>query len=145
MVSTLLEWLIGFIGNPVIVLFGACTIIQVIPIKINPWSWIGKMIRKLIVGDSIEGIQKDIAVLKKDILDERVSSKRWQILNFSNTCILGVLHTKEEWEHCISDLAWYEDYCEKNHVQNGVMQQSAVYLKSKYQLHLKNNDFLTQN
>lgn len=141
----MLDWLLDFIGNPVIVLLGTCTIIQIVPIKINPWTWIGKTAKKLLIGDSIDKIQKEVSGIKQDILAERVSTKRWQILNFSNSCILGINHTREEWDHCLSDLAWYEDYCEKNNVQNGVMQQSAVYLKNKYQMHLKNNDFLTQN
>lgn len=141
----LLEWLIDFIGNPVVLLIGSFTIIQIAPIKINPWTWLGKIIRKIILGDSIEKLQADVQTLKKDVLDERVSSRRWQVLNFTNSCIVGVLHTKEEWDHCLSDLAWYEDYCRENDIQNGVMRQSAVYLHQKYQDHLTNNDFLKQN
>ncbi len=141
----LLEWLKDLIGNPAVILIGSFTIIQIAPIKINPWTWLGKIVRKLILGDSIEKIEKDIKSLKKDMLDERVSSRRWQILNFTNSCIIGVLHTKEEWDHCLSDLAWYEDYCKENGIQNGVMQQSAAYLRRRYQDHLINNDFLKQN
>lgn len=141
----LLEWLINFVGNPVVILIGSFTIIQIAPIKLNPWTWLGKIIRKAIVGDSLEKIQADVQALKKDVLDERVSSRRWQILNFANSCIQGILHTKEEWDHCLSDLEWYEDYCEKHDVQNGVMRQCSVYLKNKYQQHMINNDFLRQN
>ena len=37
----LLEWLKDFIGNPVVLLIGSFTIIQIAPIKINPWTWFG--------------------------------------------------------------------------------------------------------
>lgn len=140
-----LEWLKDLIGNPAVILIGSFTIIQIAPIKINPWTWLGRIVRKLILGDSIEKIEKDLKSLKKDMLDERVSSRRWQILNFTNSCIIGVLHTKEEWDHCLSDLAWYEEYCQENGIQNGVMQQSAAYLHKRYQDHLNSNNFLKQN
>ena len=69
----LLEWLKDFIGNPVVLLIGSFTIIQIAPIKINPWTWFGRVIRKVIIGDSLEKIQADVQTLKKDMLDERVS------------------------------------------------------------------------
>lgn len=138
----LLDWLTSFVKSPVVILIGAFTVIQISPLKIDPWSWIGKQIRQLIFGESINDLDKEIKSLKKDLLEEKVSSRRWQILNFSNSCIRGVLHTKEEWDHCLVDLEWYEDYCAKNNIPNGVMKECTKYLRHRYQEHLKNEDFL---
>ena len=117
-----------------VILIGAFTVIQISPLKIDPWSWIGKQIRQLIFGDSINDLDKEIKSLKKDLLDEKVSSRRWQVLNFSNSCIRG--------DHCLVDLEWYEEYCEKKNIPNGVMKECTKYLRSRYQEHLKNKDFL---
>lgn len=141
-VITLLDWLKSIATSPLVILIGSFTLIQISPLKINPWSWLGKQIRQLIFGDSISELEKEVKEIKKDLLDEKVSSRRWQVLNFSNSCLHGILHTKEEWDHCLADLEWYEEYCEKNDIPNGVMKECAKYLRKRYQEHLKNKDFL---
>lgn len=139
----ILEWLEHLVTNPAFILVGTFTLIQISPIKIDPWSWVAKQIRKALLGDSIEKLEKDITSIKKDVLDERVSAKRWQILNFSNSCLQKTSHTKEEWDHCLQDLDWYEHYCTKNNIPNGVVTQCARYLRDEYQAHMQNNDFLS--
>ena len=138
----MLDWIREIVGSPWVILIGTFTVIQISPLKINPWSWLGRQIRQLIFGDSISDLEKEIKNIKDDLLDEKVSSRRWQILNFSSTCMRGILHTKEEWDHCIADLEWYEAYCEKNNIPNGVMKECAKYLRKRYQEHLQNKDFL---
>ena len=138
----LLDWFKGFVGSPWVILIGTFTVIQISPLKINPWSWLGKQIRHLIFGDDITKLKSEMESIKNDLLDEKVSSRRWQILNFSNSCIREIPHTKEEWDHCIVDLEWYEEYCEKNRIPNGVMKECTKYLRKRYQDHLAKNDFL---
>lgn len=140
----LLEWLTMLVKNPLVILIGSFTMIQISPLKINPWSWLGKQLRQLIFGDTISNLEKEVKSIKEDLLDEKVSSRRWQILNFSNSCIRGIQHTKEEWDHCLDDLAWYEDYCEKNKIANGVMIECTKYLRETYQTRLHKKDFLQQ-
>ncbi len=138
----MLDWLREIVGSPWVILIGTFTVIQISPLKINPWSWLGKQIRQLIFGDSISDLEKEVKNIKGDLLDEKVSSRRWQILNFSSTCMRGILHTKEEWDHCIAALEWYEEYCERNKIPNGVMKECAKYLRKRYQEHLQNKNFL---
>lgn len=138
----MLDWFKGVVGSPWVILIGTFTVIQISPLKINPWSWLGKQIRHLIFGDDITKLKSEMESIKNDLLDEKVSSRRWQILNFSNSCIREIPHTKEEWDHCIVDLEWYEEYCEKNRIPNGVMKECAKYLRKRYQDHLAKNDFL---
>lgn len=121
-----------------ITLIGTMTIFQISPIKINPWSWIMRNIRKVLVGD----LEKSVNELSKEFMDERVNNKRWNILDFANSCRQGRKHTKEEWEHCLDELRWYEHYCEKKHIPNGVMEESAKYLRNVYHERLMKNDFL---
>lgn len=134
-----METILNFIFKyPWFTIVGAITFVQITPIKINPWSWIGKQIRKVLVGD----IEKTIKDIQKEFADEKINNKRWQVLNFANSCRQGRLHTKEEWEHCLEELKWYESYCVQHSIPNGVMEESAKYLRTRYHDHLHNNDFL---
>ncbi len=119
-------------------LIGVITLVQIVPIQINPWSYIMGLIRTSLVGD----LEKQVADLTKDMLDEKVNNKRWNILDFANTCRQGRRHTKEEWEHCLEELSWYESYCERHNIPNGVMEETSKYLRGLYQKILHENDFL---
>lgn len=126
------------IRNPLFTLIGAITVIQITPIKIDPWKWFFRSIKNALVGD----LEKEIHDLSKDVLDEKVNTKRWNVLDFANSSRQGRRHTKEEWDHCISELKWYDDYCERHKIPNGVMIECGKYLRNEYHEHLKNDDFL---
>lgn len=127
-----------FSQNLAIILVGTITVIQIMPIKIDPWSWLAKNIKNTLIGD----LEREIKSLQKDMLDEKVNNKRWNILNFSNSCLQKHKHTREEWDHCIDELSWYDDYCERHNIPNGVMEECSNYLRETYRERLEQNDFL---
>lgn len=131
-----LNWIAA---NPFFTLIGTMTIIQISPIKFDPWKIIFACIKKWL---GICNLESKISSLSKDLLDEKVNNKRWKILNFGNSCRQGRTHTKEEWDHALTELSWYESYCEKHNIANGVIEQMALYLRSEYQQLLHDNDFL---
>lgn len=133
---SVIDWVLA---NPMFALIGTVTIIQIAPIKINPWASLFALVKKWIGITELEG---KITNLTKDLLDEKVNNKRWNILDFGNSCRQGRTHTKEEWDHVLSELSWYEVYCEKHHIANGVIEQMAFYLREEYLKLLKTNDFL---
>lgn len=128
------EWL----TNPGVVIVGAVTLVQIAPIKINPWSWIVKKIGELIFGE----IRKDIQSVKDEITDMKVQNWRWNVLDFANSCKNNRRHTLNDWQHAISQLADYERYIERNEITNGVFEEDAKYLREEYQRHCRENDFL---
>lgn len=132
------EFIDFLIKNPVFTVIGAVTLVQISPLKLDPWKWIFKQIKNFLVGDLVDSV-KD---LSKDFLDEKINNKRWHVLDFSNSCRQGNRHTKEEWDHCLEELSWYEDYCEKHKIPNGVMVECAAYLREKYRELLRTNDFM---
>ena len=135
----ILKELIDFIShNPWFTLFGTLTIIQVAPIKIDPWKWILGFIKKALVGE----LQEKLEALTKDVEQEKVDNKRWNILDFANSCRNGRMHTKEEWNHCLSQLKEYESYCEEKDIDNGVIEEDAKYLRELYHERCIKNDFL---
>ena len=138
MLELFIENMKELLTNPGVVLFGAITIIQISPIKIDPWTWVGKTIRKFLVGN----IQEDVGELKKEVTEMKVQNWRWNVLDFANSCKNGRRHTLDEWKHTISQLAEYERYIERNDITNGVFAEDASYLRSEYREHCEKNDFL---
>lgn len=124
--------------NPWITLIGTVTIIQVAPIKVDPWSTLLSWIRRGILGE----LETDVKELKRDFDEEKVNSKRWNILDFANSCRNGRLHTREEWQHVIAQLKEYEVLTEVKGIENGVIEEEAKYLRKLYAERNEKNDFL---
>lgn len=150
-----MEWLDAlkeFFTNPGVVLFGAVTLIEIVPIKINPWKsllkWVGDIINAEDRKD-IKEIRKDLSLVTKTVEDmtkereqDKAKEKRWHILDFVNSCRHGRTHTREEWNHTLSELAEYEQYTKDKKIPNGVIEEGAKYLRNLYQENNENNNFL---
>lgn len=141
-----MEKIIEFlVNNPYLTIIGVTCIIQISPLEINPWTKLGGWIRKVIIGDlqaKVNEIDEKMNLINSEITEDRVQRKRGSILNFSNACRQNINHTKEEWDHCIDELKWYETYCEEHNIPNGVIEETSKWLKARYSEHLKNDDFL---
>ena len=138
MIQTIIEYFENLATNPSVVLFSAVTLIEVTPIKLNPWKWLFSWIGNAINGD----IRKDLSELKRDFEETKAQDKRWRILDFSDSCRRGEKHTKEEWEHVISELKEYERYVLEKEIDNGVLDENAKYIRELYHERNVKNDFL---
>lgn len=136
--ETIIEHIMEFATSSGLVLIGAVTLVQITPIKLNPWDWLFSWIGNKINGD----IRKDLAELKRDFEETKAQDKRWNILNFASNCREGKQHTKEEWDHAISELKEYETYTKQKSIDNGVIEANAEYLRELYHERCLNNDFL---
>ena len=134
----LYEILKEIITHPEIIVISLLTLVEFAPIKINPWGKLFKWIGKMINGDVME----DVKNLKRDFEETKAQDKRWHILSFANSCRNGKLHSREEWEHAISELREYEEYTDKKKIQNGVIEEDVKYLRELYRERNIKNDFL---
>ena len=139
-------WFIGWV-----IVIGA-SIIQVAPIKVNPWDWIlggiGKRLNKAI-NERMDAIEKkqsefeskfDIYVTeqrKKDLDD-----KRSQILQFCNECMLHKRHTQEQFRFVIRLCDEYEKYIEDNKLKNGEISDAIDQIREIHRKCLAENSFL---
>lgn len=162
MLTDIINKLIDFITSPGVILLGTVTLIDIAPIKIDPWKWIIKGIGDLIFGEirkeiselkqdmtdlkedrkEILEMKQNVTDLKKDFEDNKAKEKRWHILDFVNSCRRGEEHSREEWSHAMSELAEYEVYCELHKITNGVIEEDAKYLRHLYYERNLKNDFL---
>ena len=134
-----MEMILNFItNNSELVLLGTVTLIEISPIQVNPWKWIGKWLGNIIIGD----LKDELSTLKKEFEENRANTIRWNILNFARDCRKGEQHSEEEWNHLVSQLKTYETICKEKHIENGVIEETAVYLRELYHHRLHKNDFL---
>ena len=131
----------GGIGG---VIFLLLTLIEVTPIKINPWSgllhWIGRKVNSDLY-EAVKGLTNDVEKLKKDFEVKNANDLRWSILGFANSCRRGDRHSREEWKHAVDQMAFYEDYVDKHDITNGVIKEDTKYLRELYHKISVENDF----
>ena len=142
------------------VALGIPTLIEVCPIKINPWSWLFKMLKMLWrsfcrslnsdVLDKLSALEKGQgatqAQLEKHIAmdDEREADKvRASILHFNNELLREIPHTKEEFVDILSAIDWYNDFCDTHKDYRNCRAVHAIAnIERVYDERLQKHDFL---
>lgn len=122
----------GWIGVVLIVL----TLIQITPIKINPWSYLAKKIGRAINGEVITKVDQlngDLQDLR-DVCDEReADSCRTRILRFNDELLHQVQHTKEHFDQILLDISYYETYCNDHpNYKNNIANMAIDRIKNTY-------------
>ena len=123
---------------PYIAVFGAITLIEVVPIKINPWSWFFRIIGNMMLGE----FKKDMLAFKQEQEKKNANDMRWAIINFANSCRRGELHSKDAWRHVLNQIKEYQEYTEKHDIINGIVDAETEYLHELYKERCKKNDFI---
>jgi hypothetical protein len=138
-----------------VVLIVILTSIQIAPIRINPWSFILRCVRRLWreINSDIYNEMKDMNLKVDNLSDELTSHilesreetvRKWRsdIMDFCNSEINGRPHTKEQYEEVISSCDKYQKYCEKNNIPNGVAEDSIKEIHRSYRELLATDGFL---
>ena len=122
------------------------TLIQIAPIKMNPWSAIAKAIGKAINAD----VLKELDTVKKDLADHvkanevrNADEHRTRILRFNNELLRDISHTKEEFIDVLADIDFYERYCrEHKDYKNNRAVHAIANISRSYDERLRKHDFL---
>lgn len=147
------ELLLGNGGFWVCALFIALSLIEVAPIKINPWTWLGQRISKAFNGEvmrEIGNLSKEVKDVKQDVTDIREEAKereatnrRTRILEFGDEILHEVDYSKEHWDNILRDITDYENYCDEHpHYMNHVAKATIKHIKNMYDKHLEDDSFL---
>ena len=115
------------------------TLIQIAPIKINPWSALAKAIGRAINSDLIGAVK----TVSENVDQNEIDRLRWEILDFSNSCQNGRRHTREEFDHIIRMHEKYEAILKRRNESNGQVDMAYDYIKTLYQKCLIERDFLS--
>lgn len=140
----------GFLTIALIIVL---SLVEVSKIKINPWTWILKQLRRAVNGEvisKIEDIHKEVNDVKQDVktlkddADEREASNcRTHILRFGDDLLHNIQHSKEHYNHVLMAISKYEQYCEDHpHYMNHIASTTIEYIKHMYQKNLEDDNFL---
>lgn len=142
------------------VALGLPTLLEISPIKINPWSWILKMLKFLWRGfcrslnadvlaelEKVKKSQQDTKTklenhIKMD--DQREADKaRASILHFNNELLRDIPHTKEEFIEVLSKIDWYNDFCKTHEdYKNSRAVHAIANILRVYDERMEKHDFL---
>lgn len=137
----------------VVILVAVSGLIQIAPIKVNPWSTVARRFGQAINHDllsKIDGLEKDVAELRKvgdarEAKEDERNAKayRMRILRFGDEIRHGQLHSAEHYNDVLQDITEYEAYCVSHPGFKNQKAQSTIKLIAKaYEEHMRKNDFL---
>ena len=145
---TILE-IVGSGGGLLVILM---TLIQIAPVKINPWSALGKALGKVINGDVLAKLD-EVQKAQKDTrkaLDEHIKvddernadMHRMRILQFNLELMENKPHTREAFIEIFEEIDFYEQYCrEHKDYQNNRCKHAIMNIGRVYDDRLRKRDF----
>lgn len=135
----------AFLGGGGVLLI-LMTLIQITPIKFNPWSWIGRRVGRLLNGeviDKVDNLTKELDEHKKNSAERDATQCRSRILRFGDEILHGVLHSHEHYLQILLDVDAYEEYCDAHpDYRNNVATATIKHIKKMYEKHLEEDSFL---
>ena len=142
-----------YASNILAVLAMFSIVIEVAPIKINPWSFIANKLGRALNKE----VLNEISTLKSrvDTLDERVQQSealqserdaktaRTNILRFGDEIRIGTRHSKESFDEILSDITEYESYCSTHQdFKNNRTKSTEKIIIEVYEHCLRTDSFL---
>lgn len=100
------------------------SLIQISPLKVNPWDkilgWFGKK------------LNGSLTSLQRQTQDIWINIHRQTLLTFARECRHDVIHSADEWAYVLNIADEYEQYCDSKNVPNGVVRADTRYLRDLY-------------
>lgn len=133
-------------GEATLVLVGILSLVQITPIKINPWSalfkWLGRMINGEL-SDKIDALAKKVDQLEAKEDQRDAVNKRVRILRFEDELQREQRHTKDSFDQVMSDITDYNQYCTDHpKFRNDQTAQTVEHIRKVYADRLERHDFL---
>lgn len=138
-VSELCGWIFGGI-------VALSALIQISPIKLNPWSWIAKRVGKAINSEVIEKVDRledDLKDLKEAQDEHNAKVARSKILEFGDELYHDMKHSKEAFDDILAMITEYEQYCESHpKFKNKRTERTEKYITQTYDKCVEEHTFL---
>lgn len=138
---TLQEIILGGGGGLALLL----TLIQIAPVKVNPWSSLARALGKAFNGEVIsrlDGLEKTLCDHIHTDEEHNADEYRRRILRFNNELICEIPHTREEFLEALSDIDGYEGYCKMHpDYKNNRCWHAIANINRVYDDRLKLHDF----
>ncbi len=112
----------GSISNIGIIILVVLSLVQISPVKFNPYDKFFEWLRRKLLGDFHERVNS-----------VWVNFIRQHILRFARECRQNIIHSLDEWQYVLSIASEYEIYCKDNHIANGVIDAETHYIRNLFQ------------
>lgn len=124
------------------------TLIQIAPIKIDPWTAIARALGKAFNGEVLREISETKAKLESHIKmdEERAADQhRARILTFNTELLRGQRHTREDFIDILCEVDAYESYCKAHpEYKNSRCKHAVANIGRVYDELLCTGDFLAE-
>ena len=134
------------LGGGGLALVVVLSLIEVSPVKLNPWGWLAKRIGRAINGelnDKIDGLVKDVKKLREECDEREARAARVRILRFGDEIYQGMKHSKEHFDQILEDISEYDAYCATHQdFKNEMTVLTVAEIKRTYQCCMKEHKFL---
>lgn len=141
-----MEKVISAFVTAVVGAFATLTVLQVAPIKINPWTWIARAIGRAINAEVIAKVDKletKVETIEKNTAEHEAKSARDRILRFGDEILHGTKHSQEHFRQILLDITEYEEYCGRHsEFRNNVTGITTKRIMETYEKCLRDNNFL---
>jgi hypothetical protein len=129
------------------------TLIQIAPVKINPWSYLAKKIGRALNTDTLDrvakveaqlnDVSKQLSTMREEEAERNAVDCKTRILRFGDEILHGMEHSKEHFTQILRDITQYEQYCEDHpkFPNNNTVITSQV-IKDTYRKRWDEHDFL---
>lgn len=121
-------------------------ILQFLPVKINPWSWLAKRVGRSInkeLMDQFEMIDRKVDKLETNMERAAATNNRTKIIRFASEIRLRQKHSKDYFDEVMGAITEYDQYCEDHpDFKNSITQASSKLIEETYHECLRDNTFL---
>lgn len=125
---------------------GITSLIQISPIKINPWTWLGRKVGRALNGevmDELKHLKGRMENMEAQNEQDKMDASRIRILRFGDECKRDVPHSEEHFNQVLDDIDRYESYCNTHpEYKNAKAVLTIAKIKEIYGRRLENGDFL---
>lgn len=100
------------------------SLIQVAPLKIDPWTklfqWAGKTINHQVLDElgvikkDLTGVHEELDEMKKEAEVREANAARNRILRFDDELRRKIEHSEEFWDQTLDDVSFYRQFCDDN-------------------------------
>lgn len=128
--------ILNYIGSGSVAIVIILSIVEIVPIKINPVQFIGNRFNK--------GIRDDVKAINGKLDVHIADDMRTYIIDFQNQCLQKRRHTREEWRRAHNMCDKYETYVKDNKLKNSEADEAIAYIKRVYNHCLDSGDFIIE-
>ena len=130
----------------ILALMGGMTLLQLTPIKVDPWTWLGRKIGRAVNGellDRMEKLESMVKMMEETSSEQAAKSTRIRILRFGDEILHGTHHSKEHFDQILQDITEYEQYCREHpNLINNMTVLTTKHIMEVYSACFEDNNFL---